>query len=351
MAFTMTERALNLIGSFVDEIFLTPGRVIAFLQSRREVDWTACAREIAFYDDQGFVDHPATFFTTPGRAPEYRVKKEAAYGRGLYQEISFDSLYEPRNPFVRERYLGYPENRTGYLIRWTHNDGPRKTVLCVHGFMMGAPREAERMFKIRKLFSMGLDVALCIHPFHWQRISGPRSARRVYLTLGDTAFTNECVGQSIYDLHNAFLILNQLGIRDIGLVGASLGGYIAGVYACLNSEPKFIAMMVPAVSLVRPLTPDIFFKRSPFDRDWQMNAKRAADFHSPLNLRPQVSPDDILVVASRGDKICPFDLVDELQRRWNLLRCHYRTGGHWLVFDKLRGYAWYSFLREKGFIV
>ena len=73
---------------------------------------------------------------------------------------------------------------------------------------------------------MGLDVALCIHPFHWKRISGPRSARRVYLTLGDAAFTNECIAHSIYDLDNSFFILRESGATDIGMIGASLGGCI-----------------------------------------------------------------------------------------------------------------------------
>ena len=347
----MKESALNNIGSFVDEMFLAPGRVIARLQARRDVDWNAYACEVAFYHEQGYVDNPLTFFTISEQAPEYSVIKQTDYQNGFYQEISFNSLYEPRNPFMRQRYLNYSENHTGYLIRWTHGDKPRKTVLCVHGFMMGAPREAERMFKIRTLFSMGLDVALCIHPFHWKRIAGPRSARRVYLTLGDTAFTNECVGQSVYDLHNVFLILNKLGIQDIGIVGASLGGYITGIYACLTNKPKFAAMMVPALSLIRPISPDIFYRRSGFDLEWQSNVRRAAEFHSPLNLQPQISSDNILIVASRGDNLCPFDLIDKLRQKWNLSRCHYRTGGHWLVFDKLRGHAWYNFLKEKGFIV
>jgi hypothetical protein len=251
---------------------------------------------------------------------------------------------------VRRRYLSYTENKTGYLIRWTHGDKPRKTVMCVHGFMMGSPKEAERMFKIRKLFSMGLDVALCILPLHWKRIAGPRSARRVYLTLGDVAFTNECVAHSVYDLNSCFLILNQLGIQDIGIVGASLGGYISGVYGCLNSKPKFIAMMVPALSFLYPISPDIFYRRSPFDLSWRSMVRRAAEFHSPLNLQPRISTDNVLVVASRGDKLCPFDLTEKLKQRWNLSRCHYRTGGHWLVFDKLRGRVWYGFLREMGFI-
>lgn len=346
----MNKNTLDVIGSFVDQLFLVPGRVFAHFEAKREMDWDAHAREVSFYLEQGYVEKPLNFFTIPEKEPEFQIRKQTAYQEGFYQEISFESLYEPRNPFVRQRYLHYTENRTGYLIRWTHGDKPLKTVLCVHGFMMGSPREAERMFKVSKLFSMGLDVALCIHPFHWKRIAGPRSARHVYLTLGDTAFTNECVGQSVYDLHNVFLILKKLGPEDIGMIGASLGGYITGIYACLNAQLKFAAMMVPAFSLIRPITPDYFYSRSPFDLNWQANAKRAAEFHSALNLKPKLSPDDILVVASRGDQLCPFELVDELRKRWQLTRCHYRTGGHWLVFDKIRGRAWYSFLQEKKFI-
>ncbi|MBN1363400.1 MAG: alpha/beta hydrolase [Syntrophaceae bacterium] len=346
----MKERTLNFIGGIVDEIFLAPGKVIAYFQAQRYVNWTIYAREITFYHEQGYVDKPASFFAMSGQVPEYHIKKQTKYKNGVYQEISFDSLYEPRNPLLRERYLSYPENRTGYLIRWMHGDKPRKTVLCLHGFMMGSPREAERMFKIHKLFSMGLDVALCVHPFHWKRIKGLRSARRVYLTLGDTAFTNECVAHSVFDLHNVFLILDKLGAKNIGIVGASLGGYIAGIYACLNKKPDFVAMMVPSLSLLYPISPDIFYRRSPFDLEWQFNARCVAEFHSPLNLQPQIPVDNILLIASRGDKLCPYNLVEKLRQRWGLSRCYYRTGGHWLVFDKIRGHFWYGFLREKNFI-
>jgi pimeloyl-ACP methyl ester carboxylesterase len=346
----MKEHALDIAGSFVDEMFLAPGRLIAYFQARRDINWYDYACQIAFYHEQGYVKDPATFFSPPPPAPGCRIEKQSPYQDGVYQEISFPSLYEPRNPFVRQRYLGYSENRTGYLIRWAHGDKPRKTILCVHGFMMGAPREAERMFKISKLFSMGLDVALCIQPFHWKRIAGPRAARSVYLTLGDTAFTNECVAHSVYDLDNSFSILGELGAANIGIIGASLGGYIAGVYACLRSKPEFVAMMVPSLSFLRPISPDKFYQRAPFDPEWQTYVRRAADFHSPLNLRPRIQADNILVVASRGDKICPFDLVEQLKELWGLSRCHFRTGGHWLVFDKLRGHAWYNFLKEMKYI-
>jgi predicted alpha/beta hydrolase family esterase len=94
----------------------------------------------------------------------------------------------------------------------------------------------------------------------------------------------------------------------------------------------------------------MFSKHAPFDINWQTLARRAADFHSPLNLQPRISSDNILVVASRGDKLCPFELVEKLKQQWGLSHCYYRTGGHWLVFDRQRGHAWYKFLKDKGFI-
>jgi hypothetical protein len=43
----MKEHVLDLICSFVDEMFLAPGRLIAYFQSQRDIDWHAYAREIA----------------------------------------------------------------------------------------------------------------------------------------------------------------------------------------------------------------------------------------------------------------------------------------------------------------
>lgn len=346
----MQDRTLDHIGSIVDELFLAPGRLIASLQARRAVDWKTYAREVFYYHEMGYVDEPLSFFSRPEEKAAFRIESQAPYHGGAYQVISFPSGFAPRNPFIRRRYMAYPENRTGYLVRWFHGDHPRPTVLCVHGFMMGAPREAERMFKIRTLYGLGLDVALCVLPFHWKRIAGPRTARRIYLTLGDAAFTNECIAQSVHDLDNVSLILADMGATDIGIVGASLGGYVAGVYACLRDHMRFAALMVPALSFLRPLKPDLFLKRAPFGGSWRAQVQRAADFHSPLNLTPRIPPEHILVVASRGDRVCPFDLVENLGSRWGLSRSHFRTGGHWLVFDSLRGRAWYGFLQSMGFM-
>jgi hypothetical protein len=42
----MKKHILDLIGSFVDEMFLAPGRLIAYFQSQRDIDWRAFALKI-----------------------------------------------------------------------------------------------------------------------------------------------------------------------------------------------------------------------------------------------------------------------------------------------------------------
>jgi predicted alpha/beta hydrolase family esterase len=60
--------------------------------------------------------------------------------------------------------------------------------------------------------------------------------------------------------------------------------------------------------------------------------------------------DRMLVVASRGDLVCPFEYVRELCDTWKIRRSHFLTGGHWLVFNREeRSRAWYSFLADMGY--
>jgi predicted alpha/beta hydrolase family esterase len=70
-----------------------------------------------------------------------------------------------------------------------------------------------------------------------------------------------------------------------------------------------------------------------------------------LNFVPQIPKENILIIASRGDKLCPFEHVVALCEKWSWPRHHFMTGGHWLVLNpKERGSAWYTFLADMGFI-
>jgi hypothetical protein len=216
--------------------------------------------------------------------------------------------------------------------------------------MLGDPPQAYRMFRMRKLFELGLDVALFIHPFHWRRAPGSRASSRIYLQPDDVGFMSECIGQSIYDLGNAFAILKDQGAGEIGIIGASLGGYAAAAFVGSSEAPGFAALMVPAVNFMHPLGPEGIPMSFPVDDVLGEKIKKVCEFTSPLNLRPRIPKENILVVTSRGDRVCPFKSVRMLCEQWGLSRCHFCTGGHWLVFDDTRAMAWYGFLKDMGFI-
>ena len=341
----------ELLGGAVDEAFLALPRVAGLFRKPRPVDRRTLEKELDYYFEQGFIENPRLFFTFPHTLPSHEILETKPFPSGMRQVIGFASPYAPRNPLVAGRFSSFPENRTGYLVRWTHGREGVKTVLCLHGYLLGHPGQAQRMFRIDKLFGMGLDVALFITPFHWRRRPARRSLRGIFLQPGDPAMTCECFGQAVSDLAASFGILERLGSGPVGVIGASLGGYLAGLFSCLQDTPDFTAMMVPAVDFSTPAGPETAKLPFPVDTSLLEKMRRVYTLHSPLNFLPRVPISRILVVASRGDRLCPFDKTRLLCGRWGWPELHALRGGHWLVFDsRRRGRAWYSFLRRMGFL-
>ena len=131
---------------------------------------------------------------------------------------------------------------------------------------------------------MGLDVALFIHPFHWKRAPGSRASRRIYLQPDDVGFMSECIGQSMYDLGNAIAILKDQGAGEIGIIGASLGGYATAAFVGLSATPRFAALMVPAVNFMRPLGPKGIPMRFPVDAVLAEKIKKVCGMTTPLSI-------------------------------------------------------------------
>lgn len=345
-----TASILDRMGGVLDDAFLALPKILKPFRPHIKIDLDAYKHQIDFYFDKGFVDDPESFFRFPDIAPKYQISNETAYHGGLRQVITFQSRYIPRNPEVAKRFDAFPENKTAYLIRWTHGDQSRNTLLCLHGYMLGDPDQAARMFKIRKLFEMGLDVALFITPFHWKRAPRSVALRGMFLQPDDVVMTCECFGQAMYDLYHSLLLLGKMGAGRIGIIGASLGGYNAGLFSGLTDQIAFAAMMVPAVKFTDRFGPETVSAYVKMDSDLKDKVHRLWNLHSPINFMPKIPKDRILIIASRGDKVCPFEPVRELYEKWGQPRHVFLTGGHWLMFNAAeRGRAWYRFLGDMGF--
>lgn len=344
----LLDRLLNEAGALPDRLMN-----LGFHAERRARDVTreTYMRELAFYDRPEFREDKR-FLDIPDDAPPLAEVSRRAFGDGEQILFRYPSRYRPRNPDVAERFLAHAANRTGYLFLWRHRDDagtpPRPLVLCVHGFRMGNPRRAMAMFRVRRLFAMGMDVALFIQPHHWLRADA--GWRQNFFVAEDLPLTLENVGQQVHDLHSCFLALRDRGYERIGLIGGSLGGLAVTLHATQSAAPAFVFSVVPAIRVDVHLDPAQ--ARLPFRADEAVRAAafRALDLVDPSFYAPRLDLAHFGVVYHRGDRINEARATEAWARRWQVQHVTALAGGHWVVFDrKARGAAWYGWLHAHGF--
>lgn len=345
----MKEQLLNEIGAVPDRLMN-----LAFLVERRhrQVTREAYEAELDFYAQPSFREQKQ-FFSLPDAAPSLEVVTRRDYHGGTETLYRYSSDYSPRNPGVTPRFLAHVPNRSGYLFVWNHprpaNSAPqRPLVLCVHGFRMGHPRRAKAMFKVRKLFEMGMDVALFIQPHHWKRADD--DVRQHFFNGEDLPLTLENVGQAVHDLHACYLALQQRGYGRIGLIGGSLGGLVVTLYATLTDDPEFVFSVVPAIRIDGHLDPARSKLSFPVDETVRQKSFRALDLIDPSFYRCKLDKEHFGVVYHRGDRINDARPTEKWVQDWQMPHVWSLPGGHWVVFDsKLRGQAWYGWLHQHGF--
>jgi pimeloyl-ACP methyl ester carboxylesterase len=216
--------------------------------------------------------------------------------------------------------------------------------------MMGGPVKARRMFKVDRLFGFGLDLALHTLPGHWRRSDFPLFQR--LLDPADLPLTVERMAQNVHDLHSAQMLLRQFGYENIGMIGASMGGFTAALYATqVTSGPDFMFLVVPAVSMERYLKPVRFRFGFPVDSELVCATGRAQELFSPLYLEPRYDVGRMRVVAHAGDRLCPTEDTRHWIEKWGIEDYIEVVGGHWIYLDRrARGDAWYGLLKERGYI-
>ncbi len=340
-------RLLNAVGGIPDFLLLAVPDVTV---GKTSIDRETYLRRLAFYDPDRWDPERNPFFFLPGEPPEGEIIETKPFLSGRRDLFRYASRYIPRNPEVSGDFFSRRENLSGYLHLWRHDEFThRPLILIVHGLMMGGPTRARRMFKLDALFQLGLDVALHTLPGHWRR-SDDRRLQRL-LDPADVPLTVERLAQNIHDLHSAQLLLRHIGYEDIGIIGASMGGFTAALYAAqVSSGPDFMFMAVPAVAVTRYLKPRPFRFGFPVDDALVRATERAQELCSPLYLRPSFDVRRIRVVVHAGDRVCDVRDTRRWRDSWGVEDYTEVTGGHFIYLDKrARGEAWYGLLGEWGY--
>ena len=339
---------LNTIGGFPDRLLnLAPG----FYLRKNPQSYAEYLESLALYHPERWPADREPFLTLPSTAPAFKreEKRWSRSGDISFNVIEYPSRYQPKTRRLVEEFNRYVANLSAYLVLWKHvSPARRPLVLCVHGLQMARPRRAEKMFRIRKLLELGMDVALFIQPFHWRRTRG---LSEYFLNANNIPLVLETFAQDIHDLHAGVLLLNNLGYERVGMIGASLGGYALALYAAAGPRADFLFMVVPAVDFSHYLMPRPQGFNFGIDEKVTAATREALRLVSPLSYSPRYEVNKIQVVMHQGDRLCPAEKTREWVRQWSIPNVVEVVGGHWLYFDHdSRGAAWYGWLKKMGYI-
>lgn len=276
-------------------------------------------------------DGSASFFPAPPAANVRETTTTKRIGKHRAIDLQFESTYRPHLPLFRDEFASYHANLTARARLYTGR-AMRPTIVCIHGWGGGAYWVEERAFAVSYWLRIGLDVALFQMPYHGERT--PRQARMsgALFPSSHVVRTNEAFGQAIHDLRALAGHLRERGAPAIGVTGMSLGGYTTALWASLDDDLAFAVPMIPAVDMS-----DLMWRHgnnSPARRRAErvgVNGEllgEVFEVHSPLSRPVKLAPEQLLIIAGRGDRITPPDQARSLWHHWNEPTLHWFDGGH-----------------------
>lgn len=299
-----------------------------------------------FYADFARRGDPHAFFERPP-AGAARVTRHPVRGpafrphNGRCEDLRFPSTYVPRNPRLRDAYSELRGgNGTAHARYWRHDDGPRPTIVAIHGFSADLSLLNEWVFALPWFYKMGCDVLLFTLPFHGRRQNrfSPFSGHGFF--AGGASRINEAFGQAVFDFRALldWLEVNH-GVREVGLTGVSLGGYTSALLATVEPRLRFVIPNVPLVSL-----PDLVLEWHPISalvalatRTLGVSLAEVRELlavHSPLTYRPIVPRERLFIVGGVGDRLAPPKHSRLLWEHWGRCRIHWFPGSHLVHLDK-----------------
>ncbi len=293
--------------------------------------------------DETLQREPRRFFAfeeDPPRPIRVRARRRRSQGGAAvvsrqlvvaFRDYAADPASEP--PPARE--LRVP------VEHWMH--GPRRpvgTIVALHGFAMGRPRLDALVLLASQWFRLGLDVALVTLPYHGAR--KPEGARfsGEHFAVPHVARMADAVRQAVYEVRALIGWLREETDAPVGILGLSLGGYLAALMAGLYRDLDFVIPMVPPVCIGDMAWR--FFTRTRHHRSGRSTSFTRAELraayrpHSPLAHPLRVPRERLLIVAGRADRIVPPEHPSALWRHWGEPGIHWFSGGHLSPFGRRR---------------
>lgn len=276
---------------------------------------------------------------------------------GHCEDLYFQSPFQPSCPALREGYARHKRNRTAHARIWRHDDGPRPTLIAIHGFGAEQSWINEWLLALPHFYRLGLDVLLVTLPFHGSRraLTAPFSGHGFF--AGGALRTNEAFAQAVHDCRVFMDHLEQdRGVTDVGVTGISLGGCTASLLASIEPRLRFAIPNVPVVSLadlVMEWTPISLYVKAMMAATGMglKQLRHVLAVSSPLTWAPILPRERLMIVGGVGDRVAPPKHTRILWEHWDRCRLHWFPGSHVIHLDKGEYLVEMArFLRELDFL-
>ena len=294
---------------------------------------------LRFYAELAAEHDTAKSFPAPVLPPRVASRRAnpltEQIAHGTVENVSFTSSFEAVNPAMRQTWRARTRNKVVRVQHWRHDDGPRRTLCVIHGFMGSAYLFNGLFFAMPWFYRAGYDVLLYTLPFHGRRAErySPFSGYG-YFAHGMSGFA-EATAQAVHDFRSVLDYLEATGVDRVALTGMSLGGYTAALVATVETRLQAVVPNVPVVSIVSEV--DDWFPASTLFTIGRWLAgipgaefEAAAAYHSPLNYRPVVAKERRLIIAGLGDRLAPPEQSELLWEHWDRCALHWFPGNHLL---------------------
>jgi pimeloyl-ACP methyl ester carboxylesterase len=307
------------------------------------LDPKAERKRLEYYAALASAHDPAKVFSPPpSPIPIHSRPGDGLEDIGGHVELlRFQSPFEPLHPDLASHFRASTNNSVARAQYWRHDDGPRATLITIHGFGASSAAFNTSFFSLREFFAEGWDIVLFTLPFHGGRQSSRSPFNGAELFMSGFSHLNEAMAQAICDLRVIIDHLERRGAPRIGATGLSLGGYTTALLAEVDDRLDF-AIPNAAVSDIPTLIKDWF----PANAGTQLlrYAKqlpqeliaRSAALHSPLNYPVLLPKDRLLVIGGEGDRVSPPAQTTALWEHWQKPELHWFPGSHVVHVDRAR---------------
>jgi hypothetical protein len=203
--------------------------------------------------------------------------------------------------------------------------------VLLHGWNGERQYQCQFPYLAWRLNRAGINAAILELPYHGSR--KPISPAAVHNFISsDLLRVVEAVRQSLCDVRAILAWLKGEGVPRMGLWGISLGAWLAGLVAEMDSNVDFAVFLTPIVRMDRALL------ELPFCAPLRFAFGNSATLVAGLDLalhRPRCGADGVLIVKAEHDLFAPGDTVETLWRAWDRPEIWRMRHGHISVLGSL----------------